>query len=120
LGFTVDRTRYVGDQGVDVIAEYRGLRFAIQAKRYINNVGNDAVQQVVAGRAMYGCQGAMVVTTSGFTSSACQLADVNGCHLIDGAQITNLVKLALAYYTSGIGHQPPPAEVIVRSAGYVN
>jgi restriction system protein len=69
------KTKHVGgsggDFGADLIVEKNGLRTAVQAKNYGKSaVGNDAVQQAIAGAAYYDCQEALVVTNSRFTKAA--------------------------------------------------
>ena len=57
----------------------------IQAKlRRKMTVGNDAVQQVVAAKAIYNCPDAVVITNSTFTPKAQELARVHGVELVDG------------------------------------
>ncbi len=61
------------DFGADLIVEKDGVRYAVQAKNYdrtVHKVGNDAVQQAIAGATYYKCENAMVVTNSGFTRAA--------------------------------------------------
>jgi len=65
-----------GDFGADVVIEKDGARVAVQAKnRESGRVGNDAVQQAIAGSTYYGCHAAMVATNSTFTRAARQQAD---------------------------------------------
>lgn len=78
------------DYGVDIIAEKDGIRWGIQAKRYSGPVGADAVRQVVAGLRLYGCDKAMVVTNSTFSTFAKKLAFGNDCVLIDRAGLRRL------------------------------
>lgn len=73
------RTKHVGlggqDFGADLIVEKKGVRTAIQAKNYDSNrVGNDAVQQAIAGASYYDCSQALVVTNSMFTKAAWEQA----------------------------------------------
>ncbi len=73
------KTRHVGgnggDFGADLIVEKDSIKVAVQAKNYdTNRVGNDAVQQAIAGAAYYDCAVAMVVTNSTFTKAAKQQA----------------------------------------------
>jgi hypothetical protein len=92
LGYTVVPTGKTGDQGVDLIITRNGSRTAVQAKGYVGQiVGNAAVQQVHAGKGFYGCQGAVVITNSSYTSSAKELAAKLHCQLIDGSQIPDLI-----------------------------
>ncbi len=74
LGYKVVITPYQGDQGADLIIEKDGIKTAVQAKRYSENVGNAAVQEIIAGKIYYGCDKAMVVTNSDFTKAAKDLA----------------------------------------------
>ena len=91
LGFEIERTKTTGDQGVDLIAKRLNIRLAIQAKGYVESVGNAAVQQVVAGRIFYNCNACAVITNSEFTSGAMELAARTNCSLIDGSQIRSLI-----------------------------
>lgn len=83
LGYKVERTRYVGDYGADLITHKEGVKTVIQAKRYRKAVGIKAVQEAVAAKGMYGCTEAMVVTNSTYTRAAVELARANGVVLWD-------------------------------------
>ena len=84
VGFTdIQYTKASGDQGVDIVAVYNGERYAIQCKRAQGAVGTSAVQEVVSGRAVYGCQRCAVMTNSTFTNGAKQAALANHVQLID-------------------------------------
>ena len=76
-------TKGSGDYGVDVIAHKHGKKYAVQCKLYSGSVGLSAVQEAVAGKAMYNCDSAMVVTNSTFTKAAHELAEANGVILIE-------------------------------------
>ncbi len=92
LGYQAQLTKTTGDQGVDLVVTGKGSRIAVQAKGYANSVGNDSVQAVVAGKAFYGCDSCVVITNSRFTSGAMTLAQANGCRLIDGSLILDLIE----------------------------
>ena len=79
-------TKGSGDYGVDVIAHKHGKKYAVQCKLYSGSVGLSAVQEAVAGKAMYGCDSAMVVTNSYFTKAAFELANANDVVLIEGVR----------------------------------
>lgn len=79
-------TKASGDFGVDIVCEKRGEKWAVQCKYYSSNVGVGAVQQAVAGKAMYQCDRAMVMTNSSFTSQAKELANQNGVELWEGIE----------------------------------
>lgn len=75
-------TKSSGDYGVDIVAWKDSLKYAIQCKYYTSPVGVSAVQEVVAGKSMYGCTVAMVVTNNNFTPAAEELAKANGVVLM--------------------------------------
>lgn len=65
------------DFGADLIVTKDGVRYAVQAKNYdrnVHSVGNDAVQQAIAGATYYKCDEAMVVTNGSYTRAAKQQA----------------------------------------------
>ena len=83
-GFKTEITQASNDSGVDVIATNKdGVRYAIQCKCYSSTVGNSAVQQVIAGMNIYGCQVAVVITNNYFTLAAKKLAEANKVLLWD-------------------------------------
>jgi hypothetical protein len=77
-------TKISGDHGVDLVLN--GY-IAVQVKYYSAPVGQGAVQEVVAGKAMYDCTEAWVVTNSSFTPAAVRLAGVNGVRLVAGDEL---------------------------------
>lgn len=81
-----------GDHGVDIVAVKDGFRYAIQCKRYSSKLGNTPVQEVYAGKAMYDCSVAMVMTNSYFTDGAIQLANKIGVILLDRDDVRNMTK----------------------------
>ena len=92
LGYQVQTTKASGDQGADLLVTGKGIKLAVQAKGYDNSVGNHAVMEVVAGMHFYQCVSCAVITNSHFTSTAEKLAHANGCRLIDGAHIPDLIE----------------------------
>ena len=84
-GYTVQLTGGTGDQGGDLVVVRDDAKKVIQAKcRSKLGVGNDAVQQVVAAKAIYNCPEAVVITNSTFTPKAQELARAHGVELVDG------------------------------------
>ena len=81
--YGVQVTRGSGDFGVDIIAHRGFTKYAVQCKYYSSPVSLVAVQEVVAGKAYYGCAAAMVVTNSTFTAAARELATQNGVRLVE-------------------------------------
>lgn len=93
LGYKVERTRYIGDYGADLVTAKNGIKTIIQAKRYKKKVGVKAIQEAVAAKGYYECQEAMVVTNSVYTKQAIELARANGVKLWDR---NHLVKALLS------------------------
>lgn len=91
LGYEVEQTGQSGDQGVDLIAERQGQRIAIQAKGYVDSVGNAAVQQAYTGKAFYSCHSCAVITNSRFTTSAQEAAAKVDCILINEENFEDFV-----------------------------
>jgi len=84
-GYTAQLTGKTGDQGGDLVVVRGDVKKVIQAKlRRKMTVGNDAVQQVVAAKAIYNCPEAVVISNSTFTTKAEELARVHGVELVDG------------------------------------
>lgn len=79
IGWQAEVTKAANDQGADVIVTGpQGQRIAIQVKHYKRKVGNKAVQEIVASKALYDCTHAVVFTSGpGYTSAAKQLAKAN-------------------------------------------
>jgi restriction system protein len=86
-------TQASGDQGVDIVAEKRGLRIVVQCKMYSKPVGNRAVQEIVAGIAHVEAQRGVVVTTVGYTPAAEALAASNNILLLHYSQLHRIDRL---------------------------
>jgi len=98
LGFKVERTRYIGDYGADLVTQRDGIKTVIQAKRHKDKVGVKAIQEAVAAKGYYGCEKAMVVTNSYYTNQAKELASKNQVELWDRKDV---VKHLLQIKESG-------------------
>ena len=83
-----------GDQGVDVIAVKDGKKYAIQCKRYANNLGNKPIQEVNAGKTIYGCDVAAVITNSYFTEGGKEAAQALGVLLWDRDELRKMITCA--------------------------
>jgi len=92
-GFTVTMTPASSDYGADLIAKRPGTgsKSAVQVKRRKSKVPGTAVSEVVAAKAYYGCDSAMVVTNSYFTKAAVRLAQANACRLVDRGTLTQWI-----------------------------
>lgn len=82
------------DQGVDILANKDGIRYAIQCKNYSNPLGNKSVQEVNAGKIFYDCHVGVVMTNSTFTSSATELAEKTGVLLWNRDKLKDFIKNA--------------------------
>lgn len=85
-----------GDKGVDVLA-FGSEGFAIQCKHGKTKVGNDAIQEIVAGAKYYEMKEQRmfkpcVVTNSEFTPQARELAVANNVELVDGKKLEAMLS----------------------------
>jgi hypothetical protein len=92
LGYNVELTKSTGDQGADLIIKKYDEKIAVQAKCYSGSVGNSSVQEIVAAKKYYQCNGAMVVTNSYFTNGAIDLAKVNNVELWDRKKLEEVIQ----------------------------
>ena len=82
-----------GDFGGDLVVSKDGTQTVVQAKCWKKNVGVKAIQEVVAAKAMYRADEAMVVTNSRYTKQAHELARKNRVKLWGEDQlVTALLK----------------------------
>lgn len=89
-GFTqVEVTRGSGDQGVDILAQKDGIRYAIQCKNYSSDLGNKPVQEIHAGKMIYHCHIGAVMTNRYFTAGGKEAAAATGVLLWDRDWIAN-------------------------------
>ncbi len=91
-GWELKVTPITGDQGVDLIASISDLRICIQCKDHEKAVGNKGVQEISAGKLFWEGTHAIIVSKSGFTKSAHQLAKSNKVELINEYQLKDLEK----------------------------
>lgn len=88
----VNVTPASNDQGVDIIATNDGVPYAIQCKRYSSDLGNTPIQEVFAGKQMYDCHVAVVMTNQHFTPGAKALAFKTGVLLWDRDELIHLMS----------------------------
>jgi formylglycine-generating enzyme required for sulfatase activity len=85
MGYKNIRLTPANDQGGDLLCvSPSDVTVAIQAKRWNDPVGNDAVHEVLDAMVFYDCAEGMVVTNSVFTNAAKELASKAGIVLHDG------------------------------------
>lgn len=87
----VKQTKSSGDQGVDILAEKDGIKYAIQCKCYSKPVGNHAIQEVYSGKDYYNCHIGVVLTNQTFTESAITLANKTNILLWDRKVLNKLI-----------------------------
>ncbi|RDY30356.1 restriction endonuclease [Lachnotalea glycerini] len=92
--YNVKVTKLSSDQGIDILAEQNDVKFGIQCKCYLNNIGNSAVQEAFAGAKFYNRQVAVVLTNQYFTTSAVELAKITNVVLWNRDFLNNLIKNA--------------------------
>lgn len=90
LGWEAELTEHF-DRGSDLILVRDGKRTAVQVKRAVGSVRQDAVQAVVTSKPIYDCTEAIVVTNSRFTNRAKELARANGVELWDRRKLERLI-----------------------------
>jgi Restriction endonuclease len=92
-GYNVEPTGKKGQVGIDLVVTRDRVRVAIQAKGAPKGlVDRQVVEQTHAGKAMYQCQAAVLISGAAFTPSARELAERVDCKLIDGSQIPDLIE----------------------------
>lgn len=95
-GYTVKRTRYQKDHGVDLILTTpKGTKIAIQAKKLgqrKGRVGAKALGEVIRGQKYYNCDKAMMVTNQGYTEQAREEARKIGIELVDRENLIAFVN----------------------------
>lgn len=91
MGYTTKLTKATKDYGVDLIAIKNKKSIAIQIKRYNRNVGVKAIQEVIAAKAFYKTDTAMVLTNSYFTKPAENLAKETNVILIDRSKLAKIL-----------------------------
>lgn len=99
MDYKVEHVGHPKDQGADLILNRGAERIVAQAKRFIDTpVGNKAVQEAVAARNYYNCNGTIVATSSNFTKEAIDLAKANNVYLIDRKELQDLLLKYLKEY----------------------
>ncbi len=91
-GYKTHLTPKTGDYGADLVVKKGREKIVVQAKRWNQNVGVEAVQQAVASIKYYKAHRAMVITNSSFTENARNLAKANNVTLIDRKDILKLTE----------------------------
>lgn len=99
-GYDAKLTKASNDQGADLILTKNGENTVVQAKRYLGAVSNSAIQEVVAAKAYYRCENALVITNSYFTKAAINLALSNKVTLLDREKLKDKLEEYNNYLSS--------------------
>jgi restriction system protein len=92
-GYQVERIGGSGDHEVDLILKGKeGYKIAVQCKRWKQDVGNDIVLRLKAGKQVHGCYDAWIVTTSNYTRAAKEAAEKLNIKLINGLMLDDRIK----------------------------
>ncbi|MCO7217581.1 restriction endonuclease [Halomonas sp. OfavH-34-E] len=85
-------TKASGDQGADIILSKSQLTIIVQTKYHSSKIGNSAVQEAFSAKKYYGADLAFVVSNSGFTKSASELADATGVRLFSDVELMSFLS----------------------------
>lgn len=91
--FKVSNTKTTWDQWADLLINKNGIIWVAQVKRFKNNVGNKAVQEVIWAIKYYSWNFGLVITNSNYTKSAIELAQKNQILLFNGYDIDDFPNL---------------------------
>ncbi|NEQ78524.1 MAG: restriction endonuclease [Okeania sp. SIO2C9] len=93
LGFENLRlTKNVNDQGADLIGKYGDSTYIFQCKKHKKKQGNRPVQEAIAAKTYYKASRCAIISESGFTKSAFELARPNYCILFTADEISDAVN----------------------------
>lgn len=90
FGWKAWQTPPSGDQGADVVAEKKNVVIVLQCKLWSQPIGNKAVQEVVAAKALHSATVAIVVSNQPYTDFAKQLAAANNVLLLHHDDLASL------------------------------
>ena len=93
------------DQGADVLAVHGGTRYVFQCKDQDRPVGNRAVQQAVAAKAIMDAGRCGVISSKGFTRQAKELASKNYCLLVDVQKLEEAAESGYSFVDLVRGHE---------------
>lgn len=93
LGYKTYKTVGSGDFGADLVfTDSEGIRNVVQAKRYSDPVGIQAVQQVYGSMRFYKAKKSIVITNSSFTDPCEKLAGYNHVVLLSRSELEGIIN----------------------------
>lgn len=101
LGYKARMTAKTADYGADLILEKEDEKIVVQAKRWNQNVGISAIQQVVGSISYYQANKGMVISNSYYTQNAERLARSNNIELWDRDKLVDFLSKARGRELSG-------------------
>lgn len=90
--WSAELTKATGDQGADLLLTKGPIQIVIQTKYHKASIGNSAVQEAYAAQKHYRADMAFVVSNSGFTKSAEDLAHSTGVKLMTDNHLLEFLK----------------------------
>lgn len=100
FGYTTKELPYSNDYGADLIISKGFNEIVIQAKNYSTNVGNKAVQEVIAAKSHYKCDIGMVITNAYYTQNAIKTAEASEILLVDRDGLERIISEGSIYFNS--------------------
>jgi len=94
-GWEARVTTATGDQGIDIVGVFSGVKVVFQCKLYSSPVGNSAVQEVIAGQKYEGADLAAVISNSTYTPAARRLAATASVHLLHFSEVPDFTNSML-------------------------
>lgn len=89
-GWNARLTKKTGDFGADIVADKEEHKLVIQCKQWSKSVGIKAVQEVHTALTHYNGNKAIVVTTTGYTQAARELAKSTGVSLLSHSDLIDM------------------------------
>lgn len=92
MGYSVEVTPTVGDEGIDLVVRKAGRLGVVQCKRYRGNVGQPVVRDLYGAMMHFEADEAFLITTGQISLPAKTWRDSKPIHLIDGDRLIELVN----------------------------
>lgn len=100
FGYMTKDLPYSNDYGADLIISKGFKEIVIQAKNYNSNVGNKAVQEVIAAKSHYKCDIGMVITNAYYTQNAIITAEASEIILVNRDELEKIINEGSMYFNS--------------------
>lgn len=94
LGYKGNTTSKTNDYGADLILKKDGQTIVVQAKRWINKVGIEAIQQVIGAREYYKANKCIVICNNYYTQNAINLAESSSVEIWDRKKLLDVMSNA--------------------------